>query len=149
MVDYLIREAEFADIGRLCGTLRYDDLMEITCFGARPFVVIRKCYKQSHYKRTALVEGRIAAMWGLGGVMLGSKGEPWLLTAPAIERAPISFVREARVEVARLCSMSRHLEGFCAASYSRAHRLLRILGFTVSEPFVHKGASMVRYSMDS
>jgi hypothetical protein len=147
VVDYLIREAEFGDIGKLCGTLRYDDLMEITCFGVRPFVVIRKCFKQSHYRKTALVEGRLAAMWGLGGVMLGGKGEPWLLTAPAIERAPLAFVREARVEVARLCDMSRHLEGYCAASYVKAHRLLRILGFNLDEPIEHKGAMIRRYWM--
>jgi hypothetical protein len=147
MVDYLIRESEFADISKLCGTLRYEDLIEISCFGSRPFVVIRKCFKQSHYRRTALVGGDIAAMWGLGGVMLGGKGEPWLLTAPAIERAPLAFVREARVEVARLYSMSRHLEGMCAASYTKAHRLLEVLGFNLSEEFELKGAMVRRYWM--
>lgn len=148
MVNYRIAEAQFSDIGKLCGSLRYDDWSEITCFGIRPFVAIRQSFKTSHLRRSVFVEDELAAMWGLSGVMLGDLGEPWLLTSPAIEKIPVSFVKEGRREIAQMLTLYRRLEGLTTQSYSRAHRFLEVLGFTLTEPFLVKNILVRKYWME-
>ena len=149
MVEYQIVESEFAHIAALCGALRYDDWAEITCFGLRPFRVIRECFKTSYLRRSVFVENELAAMWGLSGVMLSGEGRPWLLTSKAIEKIPVSFVREARCEVAAMLTMCQRLDGFTTESYPKAQRFLRVLGFTLSKPFDLQGVLVRRYSMEA
>jgi len=131
---YLIREAEIADIYRLARNLRDGDRLEVTSLGTTPAEALRKSFKHAIFRRTALIEGQIAAVWGLGGSMLGDTGYPWLLTAPIIETLPLSFVREARGQVWDMMSRKRRLEGLVAADYRCACRFLQVLGFTLDEP---------------
>src|SRR4051812_31279454 len=85
-------------------------------------------------RRTAFVDGEIAAMWGLGGVMLSDEGTPWLMTTPVVERVPVSFVRIGRAQVAEMLSRRSRLANVVQASYLGACRLLEVLGFTLDEP---------------
>ena len=144
MVEYKIVPAEFSHIAKLCGSLRYDDLAEITCFGLRPFAAVSRSYKRSYYRKSALVEGEIAAMWGLAGSLLGTS-EYWLLTGAAIERIPVSFVKECKKEIVTMLSFSPKIEGVVTASYSRAVRLLEILDFSLSPPFDVSGVAVRRF----
>jgi len=149
MVNYKIVDSDFSHISRLCGSLRYDDLAEITCFGLRPFQAIKGSFKTSYFRRSVFVENELAAMWGLSGIMLTGKGEPWLLTAKPIEKIPVSFVKEGRREIRKMLSMAPCLEGLTVESYSRAHRFLRVLGFTLSEPFLIKNVLVRKYWMEA
>ena len=72
--------------------------------------------------KTAFVDGDIAAMWGLGGTLLGDTGVPWILTAPAIEKVPLALVRESRKDIAEWLGFKRRLENLCAADYRAAIR---------------------------
>ncbi len=147
MVKYQIVESEFSHVAKLCGSLRYDDLAEITCFGLRPFAVISKSYKKSFYRRSAFVEGEIAAMWGLSGSLLGTS-EYWLLTGAAIEKIPVSFVKECKREIKHMLTFSQRFEGMFVSSYTRAQRLLEVLDFSIGPPFDHKGISVRRFWME-
>lgn len=149
MVDYKIVEAQFSDISKLCGSLRYDDWAEITCFGISPFKAIKGSFKTSHFRRSVFVENEIAAMWGLSGVMLSGSGEPWLLTSKAIEKIPVSFVKEGRKEINKMLTVCRRLEGLTSNSYSRAHRFLEVLGFTLDDPFEVKKVMVRRFWMET
>ena len=88
-------------------------------------------------------------MWGLAGNMLSGRGQGWLLTAPPVERIPLSFVKEGKRELALALSMCRSIEGIVPVFYTRAHRFLEVLGFELSEPFVIKGVSVFRYYMEA
>lgn len=149
MVDYKIVDSEFSHVAKLCGSLRYDDWAEITCFGLRPFAAIKGSYKTSYFRRSVFVENELAAMWGLSGTMLTGKGEPWLLTSRAIEKIPVSFVKEGRKEIAKMLTMCSRLDGITTESYSRAHRFLRALGFTLDEPFLIKNVLVRKYWMEA
>lgn len=149
MAKYRIAEAEFKDISRLCGTLRYDDWAEITCFGLSPFATIKHCFKTSYLRRSVFVEGEIAAMWGLSGVMLGDTSNVWLLTSKMIEKIPVAFIKEGRKEIAEMLGLCSRLNGITTESYSKAHRFLQALGFTLSEPFLLKGILVRKYFMEA
>jgi hypothetical protein len=148
MVNYRIIPSEFSHIGRLCGSLRYDDLAEISCFGLRPFTAVSRSYKLSYYRRSAVVDGELAAMWGLSGVMFGT-GQYWLLTGKAIERIPVAFVKESLREIEVMLQMCSRIEGVVTTAYSKAVRLLEVLGFSLSPPFEVRGISVQRYWIEN
>lgn len=129
-----IRPADIADVYALARNLREDDRIEVTEMGLTPITALRTSYRNAIFRRTAFVNGEIAAMWGLGGSMLGAVGYPWLLTAPPIEKAPVAFLREAKREVVLMLRHKSRLENHVLAKYTRACRFLEVLGFALSDP---------------
>lgn len=134
MPEVIVRPSEISDVYRLAADLRAGDAAEITGLDLDPVAVIRGSYRSAIWRRTAVVDGRIAAMWGLGGALLDDEGAPWLLTTPAAERVPVTFVRLARANVAEMLRDRRRLSNVVASSYRQACRLLEVLGFTLDAP---------------
>jgi hypothetical protein len=133
-VTYEIIPATIVHVHQLARVLREADAAEARALGQDPRKLLRASFRMSLYARTAFVEGKIAAMWGLTSDILSDTGCPWLLTSAAIESLPMIFAREARKEVAAMLSLRPRLENFVAADYGRACRFLEILGFTVDPP---------------
>jgi hypothetical protein len=130
---YLIRDAEISDVYALAKNLRDGDRLEVASLGLTPRIGIRKSFSNALYRKTALIGGEIAAMWGLGGTAFGHTGHPWLMTAPIIETLPVSFLREARWELGRMLATHRCLTGWVAADYTMACRFLYVLGFELGD----------------
>lgn len=148
---YFIREAEIADVYALARNLRDGDRLEVAGYGVAPDIAIRKSFKNALYRRTALIDGEVAAMWGVGGTAaFGHTGYPWLMTAPAVERVPVSFLREAQWELGRMRRMYRHLTGRVAAEYTMATRFLEVLGFTLgaAEEFGPRKAKFRMFTLE-
>jgi hypothetical protein len=97
--------------------------------------VLRMSFRVSLTRpKVAVVDGEVAAIWGMGGDILSDTGIPWLLTTAAIERMPVTFIKQARIELARMLARKRRLENHVLAEYSQAVRLLEVLGFTLADP---------------
>lgn len=113
--------------------LRAADAREATVLGLEPHKLLWRSYKTSIVRRTALVDGEVAAMWGLCGVLFGRTGCPWLVTTLAAERVrPLVFARIYKGELAKMFAMFPNLENYVDSSYSTAIRLLKMNGFQVS-----------------
>jgi hypothetical protein len=121
---------------RLLGrSMREADAREITCLGLLPHRALWRSYRAALLRKTAFVDGEIAAMWGTGGCVLGRTGRPWLLTGPACEKVtPLTFARIYRREVEGMLKLFPILVNYVHAEYSGAMRLLRLTGFTLHEP---------------
>lgn len=133
--DVLIIGSAPEHVEAMAARLRRADEEEIEAAGLGPRNALWRSYRGSAYAKTAFVGGEAAAMWGMGGCPLGKVGRPWLLTAPAVERAKIAFLREARAEVAMMLSICPELRGYVDAKYSGAIRLLEAIGFMVGPEF--------------
>jgi len=133
--DYLIRDSEINDVYALARTLREADRAECAAYGVSAAKGLRRSYYAASYRRTGLIDGTIAAMWGLCGVALGHTAHAYLMTAPIIETMPISFVREARREIRAMLDTHVRLEGEVAIEYVVAQRFLHHLGFTFGDTF--------------
>lgn len=133
-VGYTITDTTPEHIRLLGDSLRAGDRHEITCMGLSPRKALWRSYRQSIRRRTGIVDGQIAACWGLGGGFLDDVGQPWLMTSPAIEKIKMSFAREARAEVHSMLEIYPRLEGYVAASYGQACGFLRFLGFELGNP---------------
>lgn len=131
--DYFVIDAIPSHTRLLALNLRADDAAELAALGASPARGVRRSYSRSVFRKTAFVDGHIAAMWGMGGPLLGDTGNPWLLTTPAVERAPFTMLREARAAVAEMLHVKPKLENRVDANYTRAIRFLEALGFEIEE----------------
>lgn len=114
--------------------LREQDASEICKFGLPIRKALWRSYKNSIFCRTAFVDGQIAGIWGLHGVLLGETGCPWLLTSPIVERFPIHFALLYRQEIREMQDYFDKLENWVDAAYSKSIRMLELIGFTVDEP---------------
>lgn len=126
--------SDVGDVYRLAARMREEDRLEAVGLGGDPTRLLRESYRSAILRRTAFVDGEIAAMWGLGGVMLSDEGAPWLVTTPAIEKIPVFFVKRARVEVAEMLRLRSTLLNVVLASYDRACRFLHVVGFALDDP---------------
>lgn len=129
-----IEPASKAHVHAIVSSLRDDDRQEITSIGADPLEAALESHRFAVWAKVATVEGEIAALWGVGGIMLGMTGRPWLLTTPVSDRIAMRFALIYRREAREMLDLFPRLENYCAAAYDRATRLLQLTGFTVDDP---------------
>lgn len=134
MVRVIVVPSRISDVYRLARAMRPEDRAEAVGLGVDPRAALRESYRQAIFRRTYFVDNELAAMAGLCGALIGEQGEPYLVTTPAVIRAKVSFLREARKTVMEMLSLKRRLVGEVAASYRGACRLLESLGFDLGEP---------------
>jgi hypothetical protein len=138
--NYIIIPARVEHVYELAANLRTLDLVEITSTGGNPKKSLWRGFRNSIICETALVDAKVAAMWGLAvGVAadvspLSYIGRPWLLTSPAVEAVPVAFIKEGKKAVARMLVLKSSLENYVLARYVAAIRALKIMGFTVDDP---------------
>lgn len=134
---YLIRPAEICDLYKLARNLRDGDRLEVTSLGLSPAKALRASFRNAAFRYTAIIDGEIGAMWGLGcsaSMLNFNVGHPWLMTARPVESVPVSFVKVGQRELAKMLQLRRRLEGHVAADYRMACRFLEVLGFSLGEP---------------
>lgn len=122
-------------------TMREKDREEALNAGMTVDRAAWRSYRASVFAKAALVDGEIAAVWGVAGT-LGRVGQPWLFTTPLVERAKMHFVRIMRQEVQNMLVLYPRLQGLVDDAYVGAVRLLGAVGFEIGEPF-----SYGRYGM--
>lgn len=128
---YLIRDAVIADVYRLAKTLRDADRAEIVAGGLDPTRCLRDDFYNAVWRRTAEIDGDIAAMWGITGSLIGDTARAFLMTAPVIETLPLAFAREARREAKSMLRHHRRIEGCVHCDYFAAQRFLQLIGFAI------------------
>lgn len=133
-MSYTIIPATAAHADYLRDNLRVGERHEIACLGATPAEALRGSLAGSIFARTGVVDGRIAAMWGCGGSLLGGVGEPWLLTTPEVERIPVRFVKVARDEARQMLGIFPVLSNYVSVQYRQACKMLEVIGFRLGDP---------------
>jgi len=124
-----------AHINYIKKNLRTEDEAEILRFGVTVPHALWYSYKHSLVRKTALIDGIVAACWGIHGNLLGNKAFPWLMTTPEVNRvSPLKFARIYQQEVVEMLTKFNKLENYVDPSYSAAVRLLEIIGFKVEKP---------------
>lgn len=78
-------------------------------YGVNPRVGLHRVFVSSNYTRTALVDGRPVAMWGVVGMLMGDTAFVWLVLAQETGQIPRAIVREARAELQRVMDNYSHI----------------------------------------
>ncbi len=103
-------------------------------FGECPLEILIKAYKKSLYVKTAVVDGKIIAIWGIVGNYLGAIGRPWSLMLPDTENYPFRVTSFYRQEVDKMLELFPVLEDIVDIRHTKILRMLKIMGFTFGEP---------------
>lgn len=136
-----------AHIAALKANLRAEDEAEIVRFGITVQKALWYSYRNSLTRKTALIDGVVAACWGVHGVFMGNTGVPWLITTSEVRRiSPLLFARIYQQEVLSMLKMFRKLENYVDPAYTSAVRLLEIIDFKVSDPEMLKGVSVRKFT---
>lgn len=134
----------------LAGRLRAADRAEIMAAGIRPGRTVLSSWRHAVVRKAALVDGDVAALWGVTGMVLGGVGTPWLLTAPPCEMvSALTFARIYRAEAVSMLGLFGLLENYVDSTYYGAVRMLVIAGFKLDDPapFGRFGALFRRFEM--
>lgn len=119
----------------LAQNLRQGDRQEALGLGLVPEKAVFFSYRGGLWRRTALIDNQVAAMWGVAGCPMGLVGQPYLITSPVCEEIlPIRFARIYKQEVSVMTKLFPILENYVDASYEGAVRMLRIAGFSLKGP---------------
>lgn len=144
----VIVPAEAWHVRELRQTMREKDKEEIQAVGISVDKSLWYNFKKGIMNRTALVDGKVAAMWGCGGSWLGAKAAPWLLTSPEIYKVnPLRVARIYQKEVYNMLKFFPTLENYALASYNQAIRLLMIAGFEIGEPEKIRNGTFRKFTM--
>lgn len=126
--------SEAKHVMQLAATLREADAREMTVLGLDPRKILWNSYRRSIMRKTAFVDGEIAAMWGVAGSPLGYTGQPYLVTGKAVLKiSPIAFSRVYRRELAEMRKIFPVLENYVDATYNGAVRMLELAGFRLGD----------------
>ena len=127
--------------------MRIEDRAEIETQGLVVRHALNEALNSSVFCRTALVDGDVAVVGGVRGDLLSDDVGAWLLTTPAIERAPLWFFRETGRQLAEVMLNRRRIFTHVMASYSRSIRFFALHGFEVTNQFAMGPNGTLYYEM--
>lgn len=131
-----IRDSTMDDVFELGRSMRQEDKNEAIAQGIDdPTEGLYYSYTHSIYRKTALIDGKVAAMWGVAGDLFGYTGRPYFITGEEVYKiSPLQFSRIYRQEAQAMRQFFPVLENYVDASYKGAVRMLEIAGFDLSGP---------------
>jgi hypothetical protein len=98
-------------------------------FGFEPRQALHRAFVASHYCRTATVDEKPVAMWGVKGTLLGDTALVWLVLSDQIAAVPRAVTREARAELSRIMENYREIAITVLPDDLAAVRFAVYLGF--------------------
>lgn len=111
--------------------------------GLTPLRALWSSYRKSIYCKTAFIDGKIAAIWGLNGVVFSDTAMPWLIMTPETMEYPMRVAFRYRKELEIMLKMFPCLEEYVPVDNVDSIRLLELMGFKVSKNKVQCGSVML------
>lgn len=122
-------------VASLKTNLRSEDVSEVLRLGMSVQQSLWYGYRKSVYCKTAFIDCKPVAMWGVLGTFLGTKGQCWLMTTPDIYKiSPLRFARIYQEEVSKMLKLFTVIENYVDNEYTAAIRLLDICDFSIGDP---------------
>lgn len=130
--------------------MRENDKKEARALGLIPHHALFYAYKHACFRRTALVDGKVAAMWGVVGTPLGLVGQPYLITGTECDKvSPLAFARIYINELGAMARIFPILENYVDNDYHEAIGMLEIAGFDVSKPVLYNNHLFRKFTLRS
>jgi len=148
-----IRDVEPGDIEALVENMRQADRDEVAAISSRPLrQIVQDSVELSSYVKSGLVNGEIACIWGVCPIsIIGSKGSPWLLATPVIEKHPMAFLRRCKPFIKKFRSLYKYMENYVDVRNKVAIHWLKWMGFKFDEarPYGVQNKDFYHFSMES
>lgn len=129
MNTYQIVPASIRHIKPMAARLRAAACITLQGFGYEPRRALHRAFLASYYCRTAVLDGKPIAMWGTKSVLLGDEALVWLVLSDEVTKMPLSVVKEARAELAKIMDDYREVAITVLPDDEAAIRFAVFLGF--------------------
>ena len=113
-------------------TMTADSVEVAHRLGFTPLKALWQSYRGSIICKSAFINGKIAAIFGLSGVMFGDTGRPWLILTPETREHPFRVAFIYRKELNKMQEMFPILEDWVPADNEASIRMMELMGFKVS-----------------
>lgn len=124
-----ICDAEAKHIRQMSTTMDSRTAETALRLGITPGKALWRSYKESLFCRAAFINGKLTAIWGLGGVMFGEVGKPWLVMTPEANDYPFKVAFIYKRELKKMATMFPVLEDYVDETHKKAVRMLELMGF--------------------
>ena len=89
----------------MAARMRVAGALAVQPFGIAPRAGLHRIFIASSYCRTAVVDRKPIAMWGVAAPLIGDTAIVWLVLAQETGLLPYAIVREARAELQRVAEV--------------------------------------------
>jgi hypothetical protein len=103
-------------------------------------------WRETDSPRAAIAGGNVVAVWGDCSPPLAAEGSLWLFTSELIEAIPVTLVKMAKAEIARMLEFRQVLRSSIHKSCARELRFYDMLGFEFIEGTMREGFVEIRVS---
>ncbi len=128
-MNYDIVKASVRHVKPMALGMRAASWLAMQRYGGGARRAVFKAFTLSSYCRTALIDGKPVAMWGVVGSLLDERADVWLFLSRDIGRMPLAIVREARAELGVATEQYSYLEATIVPEDEASIRFARFLGF--------------------
>ena len=130
-----IKDGERWHCGQIARTLRAEHHLLLLRKNVNVHRELRRKFDRSYYRRSAFIDGYLAAVWGVEGSPLSFHGQLWLALSQYALRYPMAVLRQAKLEVEHISNLQRELVTTVQPEDEAAHRLVVWLGFETPDGF--------------
>lgn len=131
--DIQIIETIAAHIREMAVSMKSDAAETALKLGMTPGQALWRSFKQSLYSKSAFIDGKLAAIWGIGGQLFSDTGLPWLIMTPDAEDYPFRVAFIFRKELKKMQELYPVLEDYVGENNDKAARMLALMGFEISK----------------
>lgn len=122
--------SEPSHLSLLSDNIREKDKKECIRLGCQPLHAITQCFKQAVLRSTVLVDGEVAAVFGITGSLFSSQNTLYLITSEVVKKiSHITFVRICLQELEKFMMICEKLICYVDVEYKEAIKLLELVGF--------------------
>lgn len=139
-MNYEITTASIRHVRPMSRHLRAAACMTLRGFGFDSRRALHRAFLQSIYCRTALIDGKPVAMWGVVAGLMSETAYVWLVISDQIANIPLSITREAKAELSKIMEHYDELAATVLPDDDAAIRFAVYLGFHDS----HDGPKLSR-----
>lgn len=112
-------------------------------FGMDSYEVLMKVYRSSLFVKTAVMDGKVTAIWGVIGVYLGLEGRPWSIMSPDSEIYKFKFAKIYRKELLEMQKIFPVLIDLVDPQHTKVLRMLKLMGFSFGETIIMNERSFI------
>ncbi len=112
--------------------------------GVTPLKALWSSYRESIICKSAFIDGKLSAIWGVRGNILSETGNPWLIMTPETQEYPMRVAFRYRAEINKMLEMFPCLEEFVPETNEKSIRMLELMGFKVSKNTITVGDEVFR-----
>ena len=143
-VNYAIVPCERYHIADIAKNVRDGERGEAAAWYCDPYDAAVLQWSRSFQSYAGIIDGKVAAAWGVIGNLLDRELSAWLLTSDAFTQVQsIGLVRLVRRELRRIAN-GRVVKGACPDFYPNGLRFLRLIGFKIVDDLTAPNGEIFR-----